>query len=496
MTAESPLAAEAETSPPSIDQLIRSATAAIGGDATVLEPVADDRGSPEIELPLVGTSTLSVCHFPTHLEGGASLESTFTPSISLSILPSALRTHPEHMLLWHYFTNTSSQFFRCWDNDSSMGKSVHWQDPLSAVLLSMAAVDETLASAVLAFSAYYYTRAHPAQASSVSCWSHHNKALKALISTKFETIPTPDSLLPPLAAALLLFRIDEYSRSYLLSLAKSAAACIKSIDPSRHQHDKRFDALTALLAWTDICTRSSLGPLESSPVVLSRLALDDYGEDGSPWQGFERWITHPAYAFSRRLINPLMTMSRLTQAKRAGHTWVAEMEASANALEEALLVAHNRDNNMASDNPGDPEALLHVNESMHLAASIMFYTRIRDLPSTVPLIRRQVAKVQSESSCVDVNSLSSRALVFPLFIAGCEAVDISVRELIRQRLSSCQSYAAIRAQTLVGQLEQIWELRDREPGLPWVQWTSKSKLCPQIYVDMFIDMEVCSYGYL
>ncbi|RSL75626.1 hypothetical protein CEP51_010714 [Fusarium floridanum] len=144
-------------------------------------------------------------------------------------------------------------------------------------------------------------------------------------------------------------------------------------------------------------------------------------------------------------------MARLTQAKRASQTWSYEMEASAVALEEALLVAHDLDLNMANGNPGDPEALLHVNEMMHLAASIMFYTRIRDLPSTVPLIRRQVAKVQSESCCVDTNSLSSRALVFPLFIAGCEAVDSSVRELIKQRLSSCQSYEAIRAQTLVGQ---------------------------------------------
>ncbi|KAH7276115.1 hypothetical protein MRS44_005707 [Fusarium solani] len=473
MTAKSPLAGETETPPPSIDQLIRSATAAIGVDAAGLEPVADDRSSPEVELPLVGTSTSPICHFSTHLEAEASLQITFTPSPSLSILPSALRARPEHMLLWHYFINTSSQFFRCWDNDESASRSLHWQDPLSAVLPSIAAVDETLASAVLAFSAYYYTRAHPTQASGVSFQSHHNKALRTLISRKFDATPTPDSLLPPLAAALLLFRIDEYSRSYLLPLAKSAATCIKSIDPRRHQHDKRFDALTALLAWTDICTSSSLGPLQSSPTVSSRLTLDDYGEDCNPWPGFERWITHPAYAFSRRLIGPLMRMAKLTQAKRTLQTCTTEMEASADALEEALLVAHNRDINSASDNPGDPVALLHVNEAMHLAASIMFYTRVRDLPSTVPLIRRQVAKVQSESSCVNVNSLSSRALVFPLFIAGCEAVDISVRELIKQRLSSCQSYAAIRAQTLVGQLEQIWELRDREPGLPWVQWTSK-----------------------
>ncbi|KAM6532744.1 hypothetical protein FALCPG4_005796 [Fusarium falciforme] len=473
MTAQSPLAAETETPPPSIDQLIRSATAAIRAEATGLEPVADVRSSPEIELPLVGTSTSPACHFSTHLEAEASLESTFNPSPSLSILPSALRARPEHMLLWHYFINTSSQFFRCWDNNNSTGKSVHWQDPLSAVLPSMAAVDETLASAVLAFSAYYYTRAHPTQAPSISYESHHNKALKALISSRFDAPPTSDSLLPPLAAALLLFRIDEYSRSYLLPLAKSAVTCIRSIDPHRHRHDKRLDALTALLAWTDICTNSSFGPLEPSPAVSSPLSLDEYGEDGSPWQGFERWITHPTYAFSRQLINPLMRMAKLTQAKRNLQTWSAEMEVSAGALEEALLVAHNRDINMANDNPGDPEALLHVNEAMHLAASIMFHTRIRDLPSTVPLIRRQVAKIQIESCCVDVSSLSSRALVFPLFIAGCEAVDISVRELIKQRLSSCQSYAAIRAQTLVGQLEQIWELRDTEPGLPWVQWTSK-----------------------
>ncbi|KAI8724200.1 hypothetical protein NCS52_00277700 [Fusarium sp. LHS14.1] len=246
---EAPLPAETQSRLPSIDQLIRSATSAIWTEATGLQPAADDRSSPEIELPPTGTPTSPACHFSPHLEVEVSLESTALLAPSLSILPSALRARPQHMLLWHYFINTSSRFFRCWDNDSLTGKSIQWQDPLSA---------------------------------------------------------TSDSLLPPLAAALLLFRIDDYSRSYLLSLAKSAVTCIKSIDPRRHQQDKRLDALTPLLAWTDICTSSSLGPLQSSHTVSSSLALNDYGEDGSPWQGFERWITHPAYAFSRRLISPLM----------------------------------------------------------------------------------------------------------------------------------------------------------------------------------------------
>ncbi|KAL5592821.1 hypothetical protein FOBRF1_013129 [Fusarium oxysporum] len=167
-------------------------------------------------------------------------------------------------------------------------------------------------------------------------------------------------------------------------------------------------------------------------------------------------------------------MGRLIQARRSQDTWTDELETHVDELEEELLVAQHADHEVIRSHPGDPQDLLHVNQAMHTAATIVFYTRLRDLPFTSTLIRKNVAEVQREALCVEADSLSSRALVFPLYIAGCEAVDGSMRELISGRISECKNYAAIHPEDIKSQLLQIWNVRDRNPGLTWLQWSEQA----------------------
>jgi hypothetical protein len=138
-----------------------------------------------------------------------------------------------------------------------------------------------------------------------------------------------------------------------------------------------------------------------------------------------------------------------------------------------LAYCHNHE---ASDKTlNDPEDFLHVHEAMHAATFILFYTRLRGMPFIAQLIRRHVTKVRTEDALVAAESLSSRALVFTLFIVGCEAVDSGMRELVLQRTLECRDYAVIQMRKLGKQLEKIWRTRDNEPGQTWFQSTKKGR---------------------
>ncbi|KAF6799537.1 hypothetical protein CMUS01_15620 [Colletotrichum musicola] len=232
----------------------------------------------------------------------------------------------------------------------------------------------------------------------------------------------------------------------------------------------------ALLKWTDICTVNSL--FSQSPSVVEACAsVTVYEEEiGNFSSEFRDWIIHPIYTFSRHLIDPLLRIGRLVQLRKQVSGWSAEMEAEAEAeaLEELLLQSYDRDVEASTGRPAeDPDQVLRVNEAMHAATSVMYYTRVRDVPFKAPFIRRSVARVQQEAGVVDCDSLSSRALVFPLFVAGCEAVDEGVRDLITRRILASERYPELQAPKIVDHLRRIWAIRDAEPGLSWLEWSVK-----------------------
>ncbi|KAG7147456.1 hypothetical protein HYQ46_003687 [Verticillium longisporum] len=101
-----------------------------------------------------------------------------------------------------------------------------------------------------------------------------------------------------------------------------------------------------------------------------------------------------------------------------------------------LLQARDRDVNVSRSALGsaDPAAVLALNESMYAAGAVLLYARIHGLPPTAPFIRRQTQIIVDEVSKIPVDSRVSFAIVFPLFIAGCEAMEQMMRDAIVQRL--------------------------------------------------------------
>ncbi|KAF7555981.1 hypothetical protein G7Z17_g1686 [Cylindrodendrum hubeiense] len=194
---------------------------------------------------------------------------------------------------------------------------------------------------------------------------------------------------------------------------------------------------------------------------------------------FQNWTSHPVLAFSPRLINPLLRLGQLLELQHSNWTLTGQndlsdldLEVQVEQLEGALLSARNSDLVTSQSRSADPIELGSLNDAMHSAAAILLYARLKGMPSTATLIRHHVGIVTGKISNIDHNSRTSYAIVFPLFTAGCEAVDLAVRSAIVRRIRALKGLFYNRGD-LVGALRHIWEIRDREPGLAWLEWLAK-----------------------
>ncbi|KAI9151299.1 short-chain dehydrogenase [Paramyrothecium foliicola] len=254
----------------------------------------------------------------TELIEASSIRPLFTPSSLL------LFQTPQEQWLWNYFIKDSSCIFQCYDE--TLGAANHQDGVLSTLFPAMAAFDGTmnLPPRRLFIQAF----ADLTSATGVICF-------------------TADSLLPQLAAALLLYRVDRSSRGSLLLLARGISNCIRTIDATSTK-DPRYLALMAFLKWTDIYAYSSL----TSPGLVDEEVDDQQvfspDPDGSADHlvvspGFEDWVAHPIYAFSQRLIQPLLKICRLAHKRRSPCGVASITYENISAVEEELLKAHDND---------------------------------------------------------------------------------------------------------------------------------------------------------
>ncbi|KAH8684961.1 fungal-specific transcription factor domain-containing protein [Ilyonectria robusta] len=196
------------------------------------------------------------------------------------------------------------------------------------------------------------------------------------------------------------------------------------------------------------------------------------------------------YGFSRRLVKPLLKVARLIRARQNEDVSPGRypgLEAEIDALEIELLQARDADIAALSASHQDDGNLLHLNEAVYSAAVIIFYTRMRDMPWTSALIRSHVQTACSELSHLDLQSPISRAVIFPYYFAGCEAVGSSTRETIRKQVSYLPDTWFNRGSRILQCLEHVWAIRDEVPGAPWISWSRKvsSEYADCIPVDVY-----------
>ncbi|KAF8472803.1 fungal-specific transcription factor domain-containing protein [Kalaharituber pfeilii] len=110
----------------------------------------------------------------------------------------------------------------------------------------------------------------------------------------------------------------------------------------------------------------------------------------------------------------------------------------------------------------DNEELLATNDAFHLAASVHLYRRVLNYPSAHPKVQRAVALIVGAMHKVRHNGAAENCLLFPLFTAGCEAIQNVHRTYTLRRMQAVEKIGMTQVTAARRLMERVWE-----EGLPW-----------------------------
>lgn len=441
----------ASFSPSRIDQLIDSVSATGTWSSFLMSPPSSIAGDVALSI---NPSTPSWCHSST-AGGGYDVD-----------------------FLWHHFTQRTAKALLCWDpTESSFTASI--QDPYATVLPAMALNSLSLRYAALALSAFHYTVSNMnlqgnMLARTGASWGL--AASRALLPPRPWTLqPNSQHFLNTVTSVGLL--VLAYPEVYvdLLPLGRSAAACFLGSQDRGTKPDDQCSVALMLLIWCDISAQCSMRPMVQLSEDRIHRILESYAEEDDTYCSriVPNWTIHPLFAFSKRFVYPLMRTARLVRLRQqlskcefSNTKYRSQVE----ELRTRLAQARDADIEARSEGAQDEDALLQVSEAYYAATQLLFHTRLEDEPWTSPFVRDRVKLICENACLVKPTSRVSIAASFPLFIAGCETVDVTIRDRIVHRLGRLPGYWSHREESLIQCLEHVWEVRDKYPGASWRVW--------------------------
>jgi hypothetical protein len=243
----------------------------------------------------------------------------------------------------------------------------------------------------------------------------------------------------------------------------------------------------------EIVSRLSFGTLHLGSGEPTSESFEEQNHSTFNPPGYEsttRHVVDPLLSFSPRLVGPLLKIGRHIQRSKAisksptlrnSQAILSDRPPSIDSdeldqLEEALLEAEEADLQDFSMGSDDNPEFRALNEAMHATAFLLFYGRLRNLPFTSMLVRQQVSRIVSASQTVFPGSRTSTALILPLVIAGCEAVNAYDRSVIFQRLQGLRDTSLCDLDCISDLLTTTWRLRDEKPYLTGLEWQAEGSL--------------------
>lgn len=443
------------------------------------------------------------------------------PSRARSLLPSDVSQSTTRRFLWDYFVNKASQIFLCWEpNDAKLDKA--YNDPYAEGLPALAVEHGPMRSASLALSAFHYTGGGRDLLNNSVIASLMLEASQALAATRWVAPEDPKQLLATVGTASLLYLLDPGSYADMLPLSRSAILCLATSSECHVRKEISYQVVMQIFRWADICAQCSLLRYVPIPDESTQLRLEFRADEQAAQLpiSYTGWFVHPLYAFAEDLVNPLRRIAWLIRARQQGHI----VAAGATTTSSDPPVQANIQNHQAQGADGSPTILQdrfgalveeaeqlirtasskvrldqfhstysvledapdlktdlnHLATAIHSAIVILFFTRLRDTPWTAANIRFHVRNVIEHLGSLETQSRFSNGVVFPLYVAGLEAVDLENRLAVLKRLKRLPGIWAQREERLTGSLQHVWEIRDQDPGAVWNSWvhqgTSRTSL--------------------
>ncbi|KAK1511206.1 uncharacterized protein CCOS01_14968 [Colletotrichum costaricense] len=400
--------------------------------------------------------------------------------------PPDMLASPEKRFLWQYFLHITKDGLLCLD-EKELSRFHGSQDPFIATIPQMAICDESLRSSIFCFAAFQYNASQHGGDFQQLVRDCSRKASLALKAQPYSDQSWSQSwtlhVFSKIACGIFLHHFgqgDTETSEYLDSAGALVAGFYKRPQSFSNLLSPIVQLVLSMLRWTvisTVCSFQSSQTLTNNKIYqYLEMREEEVAHNYSP--SFRDWLNHPIYAFSPRLVNPLLRLAKLLDIQKSQwavnqYSWSDKtMGNEMIQLEEELLMARDVDLDRCQTHTADPKELRSLNEAMHAATFLLFYVRLKGMPFTAPLVRKKVQVIVFEVGKIPVASRVSHAVLFPLFIAGCEAVEEQARRAILERLRTPRGLTYNRKDVCLS-LEHVWQVRDLDPGLRWPDWFYK-----------------------
>ncbi|RAQ50187.1 hypothetical protein AFGD_011566 [Aspergillus flavus] len=422
---------------------------------------------------------------------GSSLPPVSVPQ-SLPTMPAELLDSTERGFLWHHYINRTAFDLFCYDYDNPNNPPLDKNLYLSKVP-ALAFSNRAVMGACLALSGAHYN-----QRLSTSAFGQLLMQLRSEAKAEIREVleKGEDNSSERLLAASLIMQMICTSQvpyatksqwcGWLGSMRLLIALLLSRKWPGRQGDQELVVLAFKAFNYLNVMSGLSIGPSHRRiPKVCRTSTSQGHSQDLLlQWEdvvgiGSSDLVVDPILAFSPRLVTPLRKLGALLDEVRdeagqqasEGVDEGSDLQSRIDGLEVELLMAYDLD--MTRQGSKDAPELLQCNVAFHAASHILFYARLRQMPATAPIVRMKVRDVRQATEQIPVKSRTSAALAFPLFTAGCEAVDSADRQAISARLLALAGSCFVDVLRLMEMLHCVWETRDMAPGAPWMTWISQ-----------------------
>lgn len=372
---------------------------------------------------------------------------------ALEPLPTRLREHPMNLLYFHHFLNHTARILVPHDCE---------QNPFRNILPQMAVRDDNVLNLMLAYSASHRARLlqHPEPRNRIAEYVQDvfPKLRNALMSSP-DQVSTAD-----VGSAIMLASLEILSPNTFdvpiswqnhLNIARELIIA-RGGPQSVHKRDKVAYFLSRWFAYLDV-----LGSLSGSrndwPVSSSYWNSDDDMED--------EFQIDCLLGFTSRCVGILARISelakecekeRLQDDGQVNPNWRPSGNAAKKAEDLKRELQQSRQNVVRSCSHRRPSTPSHpiseselawdsleiyaTNEAFHWAGLIHLTRRVLGRPSSDPEVQNAVREIVGALYKVRRGSTAEACLLFPMFTAGCDALDKSQRERIRERLRGLEGF--------------------------------------------------------
>ncbi|EKG14629.1 hypothetical protein MPH_08102 [Macrophomina phaseolina MS6] len=400
---------------------------------------------------------------------------------SFEPLPSLLLENPMNLLYFHHFLNHTARILVPYDCE---------QNPFRSILPQLAVTDDDLLGLLLAFSASHRARllCQPEPANRMAVWVQDvfPKLRRALESA--EQISDSNLCTAIMLASLEIISPNAFevpiSWQSHLKLARQMIIARGGLQSLNHR-DKVAYFLSRWFAYLDVVGSLS-GSKNDTPLNSGYLAL---GEDEDAIRDGQ---IDCLLGFTNRFVGCLARIAEL--AKQCEPLRIDEVSGKVredweppadiveraeqlridlrNGFENVVYKGCTHGDRSASVNDTPPEdvrepawgenEIYATNEAFHWAGLVHLLRRVLGRPSADPEVQNAVREIFNTLERVRPDGSAGACLLFPMFTAGCDALEPEQRERLLERLNAVEGFGMSQVQRARELVERVWRT-----GRPW-----------------------------